>query len=77
MILPLRTGIGLWRTGSMFYDQMRLKSTAWGQMEGSGCGSGREKDFQIGQCRGRRNLEEGLYDVGVHAVGRSWDGLPD
>jgi hypothetical protein len=34
----------LWRTGSMLYGQMRLNSTTWGQMEGSGCGSGREKD---------------------------------
>jgi hypothetical protein len=44
----------------MLYGQMRLKSTAWGQMEGSGCGSGREKDCQIGQSRGRRNLEKGV-----------------
>jgi hypothetical protein len=53
MILLLHTGIELWRTGSVLYGQMRLKSTAWGQMEGSRCGSGREKDSQIGQCRGR------------------------
>jgi hypothetical protein len=44
----------------MLYGQMRLKSNAWGQMEGSRCGSGREKDSQIGQSRGRRNLEEGV-----------------
>jgi hypothetical protein len=60
MILLLCIGIGLWRTGSMLYGQMRLKSTTWGQMEGSGCGSGREKNSQIGQSRGRRNLEEGV-----------------
>jgi len=29
---------GLWRTGRELFGQMRLKSIAWGQMEGNGYG---------------------------------------